>query len=74
MNDNPQTPLKQADLFADCEPTPCVVCGAPFDAPVRRGRGRPLLFCGDVCRRAQLQSQKRRWADAQRAKNDTGAG
>lgn len=37
----------------------CSVCGKPFE--VVRQRGRPQIFCGDVCRRIQQQRQMTHW-------------
>lgn len=52
----------QGDLFAFLNGRPCVRCGAPFDAPTRRGKGRPRLFCSDTCSRSQCAAQKAEWA------------
>lgn len=42
----PAAPLTGVDT-----PKECAVCGAPL--PVRRGRGRRRVYCGDRCRNYQ---------------------
>lgn len=58
----------QSDLFATIYKRLCARCAAPFDAPIRRGNGRPRIFCSDACRVQQAKQQRREWHLSHRSK------